>query len=397
MFQGKFYIKQDKITNNNKMIKFLSILIMITCLCLRLSGKGRAKVVGKCENCHTMHNSQNNSPMATYGADDKPWKGEGPYKALTRGSCLGCHGMGTGNNIETIGGEDGASDVPQVYHTDPNDLAGGNFAYILGAKGSGASDAKGHNIMDLGQNDGTLTSPPGGGPHVATMITNQNLTCSGQRGCHGYPDTNGYGIEGAHHGNIDGLCNDADHVYNSYRFLLGVTGLENTVDKWRNVSATSHNEYSGESLPPSDVNNYCLNCHAYDGPIKISISHLCATCHGNYHIQNGYGSDPGIGGDPNSPFTRHPTDIVIKDEGEYAVVNRTYNKNIPLGRLGIDEWIPETASIIQNATDEDVVICLSCHVAHASDYPDLLRWNYADMRVGGGGSGGCFACHTEKN
>ncbi|MCG2708765.1 MAG: hypothetical protein L6246_00355, partial [Thermodesulfovibrionales bacterium] len=74
--------------------------------------------------------------MATYGG------GTGPNSCLTRGTCFGCHGMGPTKTV-TIGG----SVIPQVYHTDASgDLAGGNFAYILGAKGSGASDAKGHNI-----------------------------------------------------------------------------------------------------------------------------------------------------------------------------------------------------------------------------------------------------------
>ncbi len=77
--------------------------------------------------------------MADYGATGQPWKGTGPYPALTRGSCLGCHGMGGSNKIVTIG----SSEIPQVYHTDTEDLAGGNFAYILGAKGSGAADSKG--------------------------------------------------------------------------------------------------------------------------------------------------------------------------------------------------------------------------------------------------------------
>ena len=54
-----------------------------------------AKVTGVCVNCHTMHNSQNATIMATYGAAGQPWTGTGPYPALTRADCLGCHGMGT--------------------------------------------------------------------------------------------------------------------------------------------------------------------------------------------------------------------------------------------------------------------------------------------------------------
>jgi hypothetical protein len=43
-------------------------------------------------------------------------------------------------------------------------------------------------------------------------------------------------------------------------------------------------------------------------------------------------------------------------------------------------------------------MCLSCHGAHATDYPDILRWNYDTMNAGGGGLDvGCFTCHTQKN
>jgi hypothetical protein len=75
---------------------------------------------------------------------------------LLRGDCLGCHGQNTSSKVVTIGG----SQIPQVLHTDASgDLAGGNFAYITGAKGSGASDAKGHNIIDLGDSDDSLSFP----------------------------------------------------------------------------------------------------------------------------------------------------------------------------------------------------------------------------------------------
>jgi len=158
------------------MRKIVFIVFTLACFFLVFYENGYASVSGPCSNCHTMHNSQDGTAMATYGADGQPWKGTGPYPALTRGDCLGCHGMGTSSKIVSIGG----SDIPQVFHTDVSgDLAGGNFAYILGNKGSGASDAKGHNVIELGSNDGTLTYPPGdilfGGQH--TGVRNTVLTC----------------------------------------------------------------------------------------------------------------------------------------------------------------------------------------------------------------------------
>ncbi|MBU0682021.1 MAG: hypothetical protein KKD73_11440, partial [Proteobacteria bacterium] len=44
---------------------------------------------------------------------------------------------------------------------------------------------------------------------------------------------------------------------------------------------------------------------------------------------------------------------------------------------------------------------LSCHVAHASAYPDMLRWDYNNMIAETNDpqqkDTGCFICHTTKD
>lgn len=291
-----------------KVCFFLVGFVLISTIFGFLSNSSQAKITGACCNCHTMHNSQSGESVDPYGIE--PWKGTGPFPSLTRGTCLGCHGMGDAVKIAVIGG----SEIPQVYHTDVEDLAAGNFAYILGAKGTGASDAKGHNVIELGSNDATLTDAPGQ-KHINTVY-NTELTCAGENGCHGwrtFDDTSGLpSLKGAHHKNLDGKCDVADDIYNSYRFLFCVKGLENTHDKWQNKSDTSHNEYFGATTPMSVEGCGASACHYQATTIRPSnntISGFCATCHGNFH------SIQGIGGSITSPFTRHPTDIVLKNEG----------------------------------------------------------------------------------
>ncbi|NPA25278.1 MAG: hypothetical protein GXO34_05590, partial [Deltaproteobacteria bacterium] len=120
-------------------ISFLSIAILGA-----FTGTGRAMVSGPCSNCHTMHNSQNGQPMTFDGSAT-------PYPYLTRASCIGCHGQGGTSNI--------VDGIPQVNHTDSDDLAAGNFAYMLGLKGPGSDDSKGHNVIDFGNLEDTLTYP----------------------------------------------------------------------------------------------------------------------------------------------------------------------------------------------------------------------------------------------
>jgi hypothetical protein len=369
--------------------KTILISLSIICYLLIMHIDSYAKITGNCANCHTMHNSQNGTAMAIYGADGQSWKGTGPYPALTRGTCLGCHGIGT-SKIVTIGG----SDIPQVYHTDASgDLAGGNFAYIIGSAGGGKSrvtadqNSAGHNVIDLGSayEETVLTSPPG----YDVPVTNENLTCAGSRGCHGNRVPSGssglLALKGAHHQNIDGKCDVADEVYNSYRFLRGVKGLEITgTYKWQNKDAGNHNEYFGATTPMSDD---CLSCHLPMDvvPANNTISGFCGTCHGNFHFLEG------IGGNPSSPFTRHPTDVILPNSGEYSAYT-TYSVEAPVARTTVPDSI---SNIVQPGID--VVMCLSCHAPHATPYADILRWDYSTMVAGGGGSGGCFTCHTQKN
>lgn len=361
----------------------------------------RAAITGVCSNCHTMHNSQDNDSMS-YGANGQPWESEGPNESLTRGSCIGCHGMGTANRIENIGD----SEIPQVFHTDSaGDLAGGNFAYILGTKGSGASDSKGHNIKELGNSDDILFEAPGFFPmEHDTPVSAANLTCAGNIGCHGNrgrPGAQGMGanvqvMKGAHHQNEGGQLNIADEIYNSYRFLRGVKGYENNgTYKWQNYNASNHNEYFGATTPAT-IGCSASSCHTPNGiqPPNNTISGFCATCHGSFHVLGDADMDiefEGIGGDLVRPFKRHPTDIVLPNSEEY--VNYTnYSVEAPVARTSVPSSMSATVT-----PSSDVVMCLSCHVAHASDYPDMLRWDYRTMIANGGGSGGCFTCHTEKN
>jgi predicted CXXCH cytochrome family protein len=62
-----------------------------------------------------------------------------------------------------------------------------------------------------------------------------------------------------------------------------------------------------------------------------------------------------------------------------------------------------TASSGTVAPGTDMVMCLSCHDAHGSQYDYILKYDYTVMTAGAYGNipaaqlvGGCLACHTEK-
>jgi len=340
-----------------KSLIFILSIIFTIALCSYVN----AEVAGNCENCHTMHSSQGGADMADYG----PSSGANP--CLTRGDCIGCHAYdisGT-DNVENIGG----SLVPQVWHAG-TDLAAGNFKYIA----TGTDDNKGHSMADIDQ-EGTAAMFPPPGYETDPGITASNFSCAGVYGCHGdrtvTDETSS--VKGAHHaddGTIDGVSTGT-----SYRFLKGVLGLENPTTAWQNASSTDHNEYKGVNGPGTTSSTTT--------PANGTISGLCAECHGYYH-----GTGAAETGGTASPWLRHPIDISLPSSGEYTNYT-TYSVVAPVARV----TVPETPSgtVTPTGTDNDIVMCLSCHGAHATDYYKLMRWdNQANMD-------GCVVCHTSKN
>ena len=344
------------------LIYILSIFFTIT-LCSQVE----AEVIGNCVNCHTMHNSQGGADMADYGPSS------GVNSCLTRGTCIGCHAYnsGSGANVENIGG----SLVPQVWH-EGTDLAAGNFKYIA----SNANDRKGHNVADIDQ-EGTATmfgTNGAPGAESALDITAANFSCAGKYGCHGdrikTDETDA--MKGAHHADdstIDGLSTGT-----SYRFLKGVLGLENTNTAWRNVNSSNHNEYKGVNGPGTTSSTTT--------PANGTMSGLCAECHGYYH-----GTATTETGGTASPWKRHPTDFSLPPSGEYTNYT-TYSVVAPVARV----TLTLSGTVTPTGTDNDIVMCLSCHGAHATNYYKLMRWDYANSTLSTA-LAGCNVCHTSKN
>ncbi len=383
-FFGFIVLKNS--TNSKNSINSINVLccLLFALFCLPLSLE--AKVTGNCSNCHTMHNSQNGQPMNFDSSAT-------PNAYLLRGTCIGCHGQNPSGaqNIIPLG------NIPQVLHAATTDLAGGNFAYTTGAKTRQTgtdSNTAGHNpAVDLGSayRDTVLASPPG--DQHTTGITNVNFACAGQYGCHGNRTVvtdELSAIKGAHHtddavfkfGSIN-LSGQGGSTGLSYRFLLGVKGGEDT--NWQATSSsTDHNEYLGDTS---------MGGSSATVPANNTISGLCAECHGNYH-----GTTASEAGSA-SPWYRHPTDTSMTATGEYTAYT-SYSFTAPVARTqswsGWGSGGSASGTVGPSGTTDDIVMCLSCHRAHASPYFKMMRWDYKGWPASGG-TNGCNVCHTSKN
>jgi hypothetical protein len=229
-------------------------------------------------------------------------------------------------------------------------------------------------------------------------------------------------ISGAHHNSYDGAKADAtvpaasvhngQLVADGYRFIPGLKGYGNEAARWQNVDANSHNEYFGNS---ASITGSCSVCHddtgmpaggshlTTTGIMKVpnqSMSGFCSTCHGNFHtsgnntdlVEGGYGGGQnGVSG----AFLRHPSDYVLPTSGEYSAYT-TYSLTAPVARPAITAGMTASATVTPGT---DMVMCMSCHMAHGSQYDAMLRFDYTEQQAGNAGLGldvGCLACHTSK-
>lgn len=343
------------------MFRILTVIMSVFLLsAILFSGDSRAAIRRQaCEVCHL-------PPLKTE-------QGEQMQYILKGALCVNCH-SNTGVDTTTMLGE---ATVPVVNNgKEPNKpLAGGNFFYV-----KNLGDRKGHNVDGIVSRDEKFRVYPPGydrflDPSSGGYDPKRPLTCSGTNGCHGDRNRLDGSLAGAHHEEDTPI--DGSTTAKSYRFLKntgivpGVLGLEDA--EWQqNASAKKHNEYS------PDINRLCEGCHGY--------------IHRNFRELK------------QSPWLRHPTDTALLKGGEYLKYNpeveppkemskgeRVYNLDAPLARSSFAEGLGDIVR-----PGKDVVMCLSCHFAHAGPYDSGLRWDYDAVVAGEAGRGACFICHTEK-
>jgi len=356
---------------------------------LAFSSVVKAKVTGLCSNCHTMHYSQHGSVLAAWGSG-------GPYQYLLINDCIGCHSNSSGNATIVNGTPMVLTSSAPAYPPDGSSsstLAGGNFYWLVNGNGSYDKDTLGHNVTDIPgvDKDGNNGNSAPGGTNCATCHdtnlltpqTHSGRTYSGCEFCHNVKhhadDSSTVVGETGGWFRFLNFCSYHPSTYQPDGFV-GVKGIEAS-DWEQNPSSTGHNEYQGAS--GSDTSH--------------SISQYCAVCHGDFHDKPGESSDTG----GSSPWLRHPTDYAIPNSGEYAYAfgasggTGTYDPLVPISRPDMTSF---TAVSSQVRIGTDQVQCLSCHRAHGSPYPDMLRWDYTTCNAGTANSNcGCFVCHTKKD
>lgn len=298
--------------------------------------------------------------------------------AVVSGTCSTCHYF-EGTNLKTrydcISCHNGSTPVataPNVAADFFNMTAGGTFNSSAANNGN-----KLHNVSVMTGLppelffSNTVPGKPAGQSFGPTGAN--DLTCAGSTGCHGDRTKvgNDAGMSGFHHGS-------AAISKGAYRFLVTYDGVTQTPVMGKGSStweksgptATDHNVYYS-AVNPTD---------------KASMDAFCASCHGNFH-----GASNTTSG---ALFVRHPVANIIPADwntvGGGVVVNYSAN---PFAFSGGD-FTAITTGTPYTMGNNPKISCISCHRAHGSNQPDLLRFDYAAQVATSGVSFGCLGCHT---
>lgn len=337
------------------------LLVTFTVITSLILASSVFAITGPCSNCHTMHYSQNGTTPA--GASG------GPNAFLLLNSCLGCHTTA------------GAVTAPKVDYPLASMLAGGSFADAIAS-----TDSRKHNLggipagvaVFITTDDAAMTNGTPGAGGAATVPTPATLTCAGSLGCHGdgsvasnvaVTPAGDPGIQGFHH---------QTKGAGSFRFLM-VKG--NNVN---NILGTAVGGYGSANWESGGAT--AANHNVYSAIAGTSISGFCANCHGLFHGTANTGAGP-------SAFVRHPTDYAL-DATMLASASVVVDYvNTPFGYSNLAGLSTTVALTKTNAS----VACVSCHRAHGSAQPDILRFDYATQIAGSKTSTiGCVNCHVNQ-
>jgi hypothetical protein len=359
---------------------------------------------GACEGCHTMHNSLN-------GAANSPTGAASRYLLLgsdDSSTCLNCH-MGSTGGWQVMSGAIGPQGLPSQM------TPGGDFAwlnittsYVTSTLVAGVNSGTrhGHNIVSadygLAPSVVYLTAPGGTYPSAS-------LACTSCHDPHSITRVNSiYQFVTAAIGqNVGPIVGSGSHgtllptAFSSvgvYRLLGGV----NYLPAWlsgTNLQFTNPPPFAFSPLVANRSEAVTDTRVAYGS----GMSEWCANCH------------PGIHGDSDLTDMEHPsgrftannlTSALSSIDSQAITIAARYNNYVATGNLtgtaatSYTSMVPYEEGLLMNSFSygdlatravndgsqkggptyygsggNEQVMCLTCHRAHASAWPAILRWN----------------------
>lgn len=370
--------------------------------------------VAACEACHTMHNSLNAAAITTAGGASQ-FQG---HASLLKGSdpsstCLNCH-KGVTYKAQVMSSAVGATGLPAQM------TPGGDFAWLNistsyvtsgGSGGSNPGTRHGHNIVAA---DYVLLPSPVFAQAPGGSYPSANLHCTSCHDPHGeYRVNNSYQIV------TSALHTDVGPIKDSGSYGTALPTGTDSVGVYRLLGGAGYlpGSMRGNPLlafanqPPFAFSPTDYNRAESTTDTRVAygsgMSEWCGNCHGGIHGDSLPTNQPHPTGNTTSGILNSALSSVPTDTEGLTIAaryNRYLNSDPPTGLNGTaatsytsmvpyEEGLPlnaaNYAALATRAVSDGLqkggptyysggnerVMCLTCHRAHASAWPKILRWN----------------------
>jgi hypothetical protein len=332
--------------------------------------------VAECGGCHSMHSAKTGGSFLLLGTDPSS-------------TCLSCHqhagDTGPSSYHISTAESDMAVGVPPKQRTPGGDFGWLKKSYTMTIRGTTSTEdgaTHGHNIVAIDAAyvaDATNTMAPGG------TFSSSQLGCTSCHDPHGRVRrlSDGSYVTGAALGSVgapiigSGSYNNsatpaAGQAVGAYRLLRGLNDASAGVTFAGVAIAVAPSTYN-----QTEATNQVRVAYGHNA--ADTWGEWCGTCHTAMHTTGGTAN-------------RHPVDQSLN-----TTVAAIYNAYVKSGDLSgtsansFNSLVPfaentgdittlkghasNSGAYLNGPGTSDKVTCLSCHRAHASGFPEALRWN----------------------
>jgi predicted CXXCH cytochrome family protein len=368
-----------------KVVKFSLVITATALLTIGLSAMAYAfhsGAVAECTGCHSMHSAPPGGSFLL-------------IKAEPSSTCLDCHAHAdtAPSSYHIMTYPVPGSGIPPVERT-----PGGDFAWLLksytftvrGTVNNEEGMEHGHNVVasDFGILADTENTTSPGGSYPASQLS--CVSCHDPHGKYrriadGSIVTAGYTVLGSGSYNTsvgnNGTPIPDGQAVGTYRLLAGI-GHGNPDIGFPGVPvAVAPSTYN-----QSEATNQVRVAYGYsaDASGRTSWGRWCAACHAKMHTDNRtnvHPIDETLGSDVAGIYNKY----VNSGNQIGGTDTKAYLSLVPFFENTTDFTVTGYSTLASHASNKDDylngpatgdrVSCLSCHRAHASGFPEMLRWS----------------------
>ncbi len=314
-----------------------------------------------CSKCHTMHGSGGGTPEQLLSEANKTVL------------CLVCHA--SNYPVAYPVGDD--EYAPNVHSSGEGvqDTPGGSYA----DSGTEALQANGHNPS------GFPADPPAASPliEVDTTLTQipPGATALWEWSC--------LSCHRPHKDDNDTAPRTATYEYRMLRKHVkgpSAAGADTLIDVSLALGLDDDHEVTPLANVGANVNAEAPTKHNvyFMDSTNTGFGEWCGGCHTDFHDSTQ---------DVDDNWIRHPGQQLLEALGaNYVVTTPPYDPSVPVqvnSGAGLETNSSAFNGGITTTTDLQVT-CLSCHKAHATEYPNLVRWDLTEPNAGN-----CNKCHAK--